>query len=103
MNLAEKFREEASEFIKKNHPDSVSAEARVYKSKSKNAQEAHEAIRPTSAWRTPESVAPYLDDRQNKLYELIWRRAVASQMADAEIETTSATIATGTISAGRLP
>jgi DNA topoisomerase-1 len=96
VNLAEKFREEAADFIKKEHPNSVSAEARVYKTKSKGAQEAHEAIRPTSAWRTPESVAQYLDDRQLKLYDLIWRRALASQMADAEIETTSATIATGT-------
>ena len=96
VNLAEKFREEAADFIKKEHPNSVSPEARVYKTKSKGAQEAHEAIRPTSAWRTPESVAQYLDDRQNKLYELVWRRAVASQMADAEIETTSATIATDT-------
>ena len=96
VNLAEKFREEAADFIRTNHPNSVSPEPRVYKTKSKGAQEAHEAIRPTSAFRTPESVAPYLDDRQNKLYELIWRRALASQMADAEIETTSATIATGT-------
>ena len=96
VNLAEKFREEAAAYIKANHPQSVPAEARVYKTKAKGAQEAHEAIRPTSADRTPESVAPFLDDRQNKLYELIWRRALASQMADAEIETTSATIATGT-------
>lgn len=95
-NLAEKFRQEAADYIKKEHPKSFSAEERVYKTKSKGAQEAHEAIRPTSAWRTPESVSKYLDDRQNKLYELIWRRALASQMADAEIETTSATIATGT-------
>ncbi len=96
VNLAEKFREEAAAYIKEKHPDAAPSEARVYKTKSKGAQEAHEAIRPTSAWRTPESVAPYLDDRQQKLYELIWRRTMASQMADAEIETTSATIATGT-------
>lgn len=96
VNLAEKFREEAAAFIKEQHPQSVPSEARVYKTKAKGAQEAHEAVRPTSAFRTPESVAAYLDDRQQKLYELIWRRAIASQMADAEIETTSATIATGT-------
>ncbi|MGN0866665.1 MAG: type I DNA topoisomerase [Oligosphaeraceae bacterium] len=50
----------------------------------KNAQEAHEAIRPTNVERTPEEVAPYLDDRQRKLYRLIWNRFVASQMASAQ-------------------
>ncbi len=52
----------------------------VYKTKSKNAQEAHEAIRPTSALRTPQSVAAFLNDDQRKLYELIWKRTVACQM-----------------------
>lgn len=55
-----------------------------YKSKG-GAQEAHEAIRPTSVRRTPESVARYLDDRQLALYKLIWRRFVASQMSPAEM------------------
>jgi len=96
VNLAEKFRAEAADYIKQTHPDSASAEPRLYKTKAKGAQEAHEAIRPTSAWRTPESLADHLESRQLKLYELIWRRAIASQMADAEIETTSATISTGT-------
>src|SRR5262249_23520879 len=64
--------------------------------KSKGAQEAHEAIRPTEAARTPETMRAQLEDRQLKLYELIWRRAMASQMKDAEIETTAATIASGT-------
>ena len=96
VNLAQKFLEETHAYLKETFPNDVSPEARVYKTKSKGAQEAHEAIRPTSAMRTPESVRQYLDDRQNKLYELIWRRAMASQMKDAEIETTSATIASGT-------
>jgi DNA topoisomerase-1 len=52
----------------------------VYKSKAKNAQEAHEAIRPTNVLRTPKEVAQYLDDDQKKLYELIWKRTIASQM-----------------------
>ncbi|MEO7149752.1 MAG: DNA topoisomerase I [Rhodanobacteraceae bacterium] len=61
--------------------------AMVYKTKSKNAQEAHEAIRPTSALRTPKSVAAYLTPDQQKLYELIWKRAVACQMKPATLNT----------------
>ncbi len=59
------------------------AEQRFFKTKSKGAQEAHEAIRPTDPARDPESVRNYLDDRQYKLYKLIWQRMVASQMASA--------------------
>jgi DNA topoisomerase-1 len=61
----------------------------VYKTKSKNAQEAHEAIRPTSALHTPASMAAFLNDDQRKLYELIWKRAVASQMQHATLNTVS--------------
>jgi DNA topoisomerase-1 len=67
----------------------------TYKTKSKNAQEAHEAIRPTSALRTPESVAKYLNPDQMKLYELIWKRTVACQMAPALMETVSVDLAAG--------
>ncbi|KFN49886.1 DNA topoisomerase I [Arenimonas composti] len=66
-----------------------------YKSKSKNAQEAHEAIRPTSALRTPASVAKYLDDDGRRLYELIWKRTVASQMVPATLNTVSVELAAG--------
>ncbi|HLJ52890.1 MAG TPA: type I DNA topoisomerase, partial [Rhizomicrobium sp.] len=62
---------------------------RTYTSKAKNAQEAHEAVRPTSFERTPEIAARSLDDDQAKLYELIWKRAVASQMESAELERTT--------------
>jgi DNA topoisomerase-1 len=62
---------------------------RHYTSKAKNAQEAHEAIRPTSFHRTPESVVKYLDAEQAKLYELVWKRAIASQMESAELERTT--------------
>ena len=62
---------------------------REYSSRAKNAQEAHEAIRPTDVTRTPEAVAPYLNDQQRKLYELIWKRAVASQMQSAELDQTT--------------
>ncbi|MDE1986361.1 MAG: type I DNA topoisomerase [Alphaproteobacteria bacterium] len=62
---------------------------RAYTSKAKNAQEAHEAVRPTSFHRTPESVSRHLDSDQARLYELIWKRAVASQMESAELERTT--------------
>jgi DNA topoisomerase I len=65
---------------------------RVYTSKVKNAQEAHEAIRPTSFARTPEEVARYLQADEARLYELIWKRALASQMESAEQERTTVTI-----------
>ena len=59
---------------------------REYTSKAKNAQEAHEAIRPTDVSRTPESVERYLSPDQRRLYELVWKRAVASQMQSAELD-----------------
>ena len=65
---------------------------REYKTKAKNAQEAHEAIRPTDVRRRPEAVARHLERDQARLYELIWKRAVASQMASAELEQTTAEI-----------
>jgi DNA topoisomerase-1 len=71
------------------------AEPRVYKSRSKNAQEAHEAVRPTSAARTPDSVAKYLSPDQARLYELIWKRAVASQMEAALFDTVAVTLSAG--------
>ena len=61
----------------------------LYKTKSKNAQEAHEAIRPTSAMYIPKSIASYLNDDQRKLYELIWKRTVACQMIHATLNTVS--------------
>ncbi len=63
--------------------------ARAYTSKAKNAQEAHEAIRPTSFARIPETVASALDEDSRKLYDLIWKRAIASQMESAELERTT--------------
>ena len=66
-----------------------------YRAKSKNAQEAHEAIRPTSALHTPREMAQYLNDDQRKLYELIWKRAVASQMQYATLNTVSVDLDAG--------
>ncbi len=68
---------------------------RVYVSKVKNAQEAHEAIRPTSFARLPERVSRYLDADSARLYELIWKRAMASQMESAEQERTTVDVASG--------
>jgi len=65
-------------------------EPRYYKAKSKNAQEAHEAVRPTSALRLPKSVAKFLTPDQAKLYELIWKRTVACQMTQAIFDTVAA-------------
>src|SRR5690606_7635347 len=67
----------------------------TYKSKSKNAQEAHEAVRPTSALRTPAQVSRFLEDDARRLYELIWKRAVASQMVPAILNTVSVDLAAG--------
>ncbi len=68
------------------------AEARVFKSKLRNAQEAHEAIRPTSPGRLPEELARFLEADQAKLYELIWKRTLACQMEAAEFERTTVEI-----------
>jgi DNA topoisomerase I len=75
-------------------PRSVPLNPRVYKSKSKNAQEAHEAIRPSGEqFRTPASVSSQLDRDELRLYDLIWKRTMASQMADATYETSTVTLA----------
>ena len=67
----------------------------VYQTKSKNAQEAHEAVRPTSALRTPAQVARFLSDDERKLYDLVWKRAVASQMIPATLNTVTVELAAG--------
>jgi DNA topoisomerase-1 len=70
----------------------VPATPRRYQTKTKNAQEAHEAIRPTDVARSPQDAKRFLDQDQAKLYELIWLRSVASQMESAELERTTAEI-----------
>jgi DNA topoisomerase-1 len=86
----------AHEFGAKALPDG----AQVYKTKSKNAQEAHEAIRPTSALRTPREVAGFLNEEQRKLYELIWKRTVACQMIHATLNTVSVEFALKDVAGG---
>ena len=71
------------------------AAPREYTSKAKNAQEAHEAVRPTEVSRTPDEVARYLNAEQRRLYELIWKRAVASQMQSAELDQVAVDVANG--------
>ena len=67
----------------------------TFKNKAKNAQEAHEAIRPTSIYRTPEALKPFLSAEQFKLYDMIWKRTLACQMTPAKFDTTSVDIAVG--------
>jgi DNA topoisomerase-1 len=75
--------------------DYLPAKPKIFKTKSKNAQEAHEAIRPTAVSRTPESMKSSLDPDQWKLYTLIWKRALASQMTPAILDQVSADIESG--------
>ncbi len=84
VTLAAEAVQEIRQFIGDRYgADKLPEEARVYKTKAKNAQEAHEAIRPTSIMRTPEELKAYLNEDQLKLYSLIWKRTVACQMVHA--------------------
>ncbi len=88
VNLAQEAITEIREYVGSRYGDDyVSPSPRIYKTKSKNAQEAHEAIRPTSIKRTPEMVQSALTPDQYKLYTLVWKRTIACQMSDALINT----------------
>jgi len=90
VNLAQDAIVELREFIAERFGAAMVPETpKVYKTKAKNAQEAHEAIRPTSAYRTPESLDGKLSPEQTKLYALIWKRTVACQMIPATLDTVS--------------
>ena len=89
LNLANEFLARAQEAIKEKFGPEYATGPRKYLAKSKLAQDAHEAIRPTNPELAPEEVKAYLDPRQYKLYNLIWRRAMASQMPPARILNTS--------------
>ena len=91
VNLANEAITELRELIGQRYgADKVPETPNFYKTKSKNAQEAHEAVRPTSALRTPESVKAFLSEEQFKLYDLIWKRTVACQMIYATLDTVAA-------------
>ena len=93
VNLSEKFLGEAKTVINDTFGAKYGlATPRAYTNRSKNAQEAHEAVRPTEVARTPESVESFLDKNQFRLYDLIWRRALATQMAPAEVKATNINI-----------
>ena len=90
VTLSQDALEDIRKYILTKHgKEYLPKEPREYKTKAKNAQEAHEAIRPTSVFRTPESVKEHLSSDQYRLYELIWKRAIASQMESAIMDTTA--------------
>ena len=78
-------------------PNYVPAARREYQSRAKNAQEAHEAVRPTEITRTPDQVARFVSPEQARLYDLVWKRAMASQMQSAELDQVAVDIAGGTV------
>ena len=88
LSLSKSSLESAENYIKNKFGNEY-AERRYFKTKSKGAQEAHEAIRPTDPEIDPESIKEFLDSKQFKIYELIWQRMVASQMASAIVDSTT--------------
>ena len=93
VSLAKEAVEEIRTYIGDNFAtDYLPRTSPVYKSKTKNAQEAHEAIRPTSILRTPDSLRDHLNIDQMRLYEMIWKRTLASQMSPARFDTVSVDI-----------
>jgi DNA topoisomerase-1 len=97
VNLAQEALDELRAYIPERYGEqALPKEPQVYKTKAKNAQEAHEAIRPTSIRHAPEDIKKYLSAEQLKLYELIWKRAIASQMIHATINTVSVDFDCGT-------
>jgi len=96
VNLANEAVAEIREVIRERFgAHNVPKQLRLYKTKSKNAQEAHEAIRPTSATRYPEDLKEPLTQDQFKLYTLIWQRTIACQMIDATLDTIAVDLAAG--------
>lgn len=96
VNLAQDALDELRAYIPERYgAEALPGEPRVYKTKAKNAQEAHEAIRPTSIRNTPEEIRQYLNAEQLKLYDLIWKRTIACQMIHATINTVSVDLGCG--------
>jgi len=96
VSLAQSALEEIRETISDRYgAENVPDEVRTFKTKAKNAQEAHEAIRPTSVMRTPESLEGLVDDDQLRLYTLIWQRTMACQMVPAVFDTVTLEFAVG--------
>lgn len=96
VNLAQEALDEIRAYIAERFgSDNVPSEVRVYKTKAKNAQEAHEAIRPTSVYRVPDAIKDHLSKDQFRLYELIWKRTLACQMIHATIDTVGVNLHAG--------
>ena len=101
VTLAEVALTEIREVIAERYgPKNVPEEPRKFKTKAKNAQEAHEAVRPTSVARTPDDLKAVLDEDQFKLYSLIWKRTMACQMVPAVFDTVAVDMAAGPEDAG---
>lgn len=97
LALAQEALDEIRQLIARRYgKENVPEEIRTFKSKSKNAQEAHEAIRPTSVMRVPDEIKEHLKPDQFKMYELIWKRTMACQMVHATLDTVSVDLACGT-------
>lgn len=102
FNIARDAQEEARDVILERYGEPyLPAKPPIYKTKAKGAQEAHEAIRPTSSRRTPEALRDILSREQFRLYELIWKRFIASQMEAALFDSTTVDI--GALTAGQQP
>lgn len=89
VTLSKEAIDKIREYLTACHPALLESSVRVYANKSKNAQEAHEAIRPTNCLRTPSSLKGLIDPRQLKLYDLIWRQTIMTQMIDEVRELTT--------------
>ena len=101
VTLAEVAVTEIRELIAERYgPENVPESPRTFKTKAKNAQEAHEAIRPTSVAHTPESLKDVLDEDQYRLYSLIWKRTMACQMVPAVFDTVAIDLAAGDLDEG---
>ena len=94
--ISKEAQDEANDYILKTFgKDYYPSEPRIFKSKKKNVQDAHEAIRPTSVFRAPSSMKKHLTGEQYRVYKLIWERFLASQMASAKLSTTTIEIKAG--------
>ena len=92
VNVAASALAEANKFIKEKYGPEFAGKPRTYRTRSRSAQEAHEAIRPTSVYRTNTTMKKSLNRDQGRLYDLIWKRLVASQMKDAVLDSTTVEI-----------
>ncbi len=96
MSLSNESTVQIRKYLEKNYTKEFFPQKAIgYKTKAKNAQEAHEAIRPTDINRTPQSLKPYLSDQQFKLYEVIWKRTLACQMSPAIFDAVSIDLEVG--------